>query len=666
VVSNVINKVFPKLALPLVQVVMGLFLGFMGASNILNVDPHFFIGFIIAPLLFRESEEADIKHIFKQSKTILILIFPLVFITTLGLGGLFHSLYATVPLAACFALGASLSPTDAVAVGAISKRVTFPKRIMSILTGEGLLNDASGLIAFGIAITALETGEFSATHGTINLIVSAVGGAAVGFIIVLLRNLTLRILEDVDARDVTGYLIIEFIVPLSAFLIAEEFHLSGIIAVVVAGVMQANGIKQVTLFDAQVTKVTHTIWELITYLLNSVVFLFLGIELHEFVVPLLLDHDYSNSWLIFMALILTAALFLIRFVIIALYYRISTWRRKQQFSSYWNDILLLTFSGSKGTISIATILLLPRLDTYAPSLLIFFCASVTALTFLTGLLVLPLLAAKKITVIDNTAKLSILNDVVHELENDAQKVQNKTGYNKVVSDYQERIQRLIIQQESSGTSTDFNDLQLFIARAEVEGLETALRNEEISIYTYRVYQRYIHSLEQSISHSLVSSIEFALAVTLRTIHFIFSRLIHVIFNFKKDHETVKNSPQEITTLYMKNTEMILESLENLEGAYDSRLIDFLQAERIRTAGLVARGDYLTGLIRKAQPMYLTETMRGYYLERKLIFEYEDKNQLTAIQAKSMRQNVNVMEDYAMSSSHQTLLMDFLQRRKKTS
>ena len=84
VISNIINKVFPKLALPLIQVVIGLCLGFLGASKLLQVDPEFFLGFIIAPLLFRESEEADVKHIFKHTRTILMLIFPLVFITTIG------------------------------------------------------------------------------------------------------------------------------------------------------------------------------------------------------------------------------------------------------------------------------------------------------------------------------------------------------------------------------------------------------------------------------------------------------------------------------------------------------------------------------------------------------------------------------------------------------
>ena len=142
VLSNVLNQVFPKLALPLIQVILGIILGFLGASHLLDVDPELFLGFIIAPLLFRESEEADVTHIFKHFSTILFLILPLVFLTALGLGYLTHFLLLGIPLAACFALGASLAPTDAIAVGALSKNFKFPKRITSILQGEGLLNDA--------------------------------------------------------------------------------------------------------------------------------------------------------------------------------------------------------------------------------------------------------------------------------------------------------------------------------------------------------------------------------------------------------------------------------------------------------------------------------------------------------------------------------------------
>ncbi|MCT0457814.1 sodium:proton antiporter [Lactococcus cremoris] len=662
VFSNVLNKVFPKLALPLIQVVLGLILGFFGADEVLHVAPEFFLGFIIAPLLFRESEEADVKHILKHSKIILVLIFPLVFITTLGLGLISNWIYIGLPLAACFALGASLAPTDAVAVGALSKNFSFPRRVMSVLQGEGLLNDASGIISFQIALVALVTGYFSFPDATMKLVISSIGGAAIGFSLIYIKGLVLRLLEDVDARDVSGYLLLELVVPLSAFLISEELHVSGIIAAVVAGVMSANGLKRTTLFDAQVEKLKSTIWDTLTFILNSFVFLFLGIELYQLVVPLLVDPVYSSAHLILLTLALTAGLFALRFVVIAFYYWLRSLKQKQTFSAYWNDILLLTFAGSKGTVSIATILLVPRSVDIQP-VLVFLAAAVTGLSFLVGMFILPFFAVKKVSKVNNISKIAILSEVVDELRQDMTTAKNPQGYDIAIDAYQERIQQLIIEQESTDMAIDYNDLQLLIIRIESEGLEAYLRENKISMYTYRTYQRYIRSLETSIVHSLVSSIQFVYVITLRAFHLLVSRFLHVDFYFKKTKAAMETTRDEITELYFNNTELILQALDNLNGVFDEQLLNFLQSERLRTSEIVASGGHISRMVNKAQPNNITEMMRAYYLERKVIFEHELSGAITAREAKDMRLNVNILEDYSLASNHHTLLFDFLERRK---
>ena len=662
VFSNVLNKVFPKLALPLIQVVLGLILGFFGADEVLHVAPEFFLGFIIAPLLFRESEEADVKHILKHSKIILVLIFPLVFITTLGLGLISNWIYIGLPLAACFALGASLAPTDAVAVGALSKNFSFPRRVMSVLQGEGLLNDASGIISFQIALVALVTGYFSFPDATMKLVISSIGGAAIGFSLIYIKGLVLRLLEDVDARDVSGYLLLELVVPLAAFLISEELHVSGIIAAVVAGVMSANGLKRTTLFDAQVEKLKSTIWDTLTFILNSFVFLFLGIELYQLVVPLLVDPVYSSAHLILLTLALTAGLFALRFVVIAFYYWLRSLKQKQTFSAYWNDILLLTFAGSKGTVSIATILLVPRSVDIQP-VLVFLAAAVTGLSFLVGMFILPFFAVKKVSKVNNISKIAILSEVVDELRQDMTTAKNPQGYDIAIDAYQERIQQLIIEQESTDMAIDYNDLQLLIIRIESEGLEAYLRENKISMYTYRTYQRYIRSLETSIVHSLVSSIQFVYVITLRAFHLLVSRFLHVDFYFKKTKAAMETTRDEITELYFNNTELILQALDNLNGVFDEQLLNFLQSERLRTSEIVASGGHISRMVNKAQPNNITEMMRAYYLERKVIFEHELSGAITAREAKDMRLNVNILEDYSLASNHHTLLFDFLERRK---
>lgn len=666
IVSNVINKVFPKLPLPLIQVVFGLILGVLGAGDVLRLNSELFLAFIIGPLLFREGEEADVKGIVKHGRTVTLLVFPVVFLTTLIVGIISHNFYAAIPLTACFALGASLGPTDAVAVRSLSERFDFPKRIIAVLKGEGLFNDASGIIAFQFAILALTTGEFSLGKAVGSLALSAIGGALVGFLMAWLNRTVLTLMEDVAAQDVTGYLMLEIMLPLLAFFLAEEFHVSGIIAVVVAGVMQAGGFKKITLFDAQVESVSKTVWDAVTFILNSIVFLFLGIELQQIVTPIISNAYYDNFRLLLTVLVLTATLFIMRYVILSVYYAVIAKKRHQKFARYVDDILLLTFSGVKGTVSVATILLLPEAVAQKYSLLIFLAASVTVVSFLTGILVLPIIAPKKEEKVDNVAKIAILTTVVEQLERESEKGRNKLGYIATIDNYQARIRKLIINQESATMTAEFNDLQLLILRLENEGLENAFRNNEITIKTYRIYQRYLKELERSIVHRFVSSLAFAVAIFLRAIRLVLSNILHINihFNRKKIQKLVGDSKTEIRDLYFNNTSLILDALESLEGVYNADLINYLQSERLRASEQVATGGFITRIITKARPNNLDEMMRGYYLERKLIFEYEAQGLLTAREAKVMRKNVNALENYSMNDNHSNLLYDFLEYTPK--
>lgn len=668
IVSNVINKVFPKLPLPLIQVVFGLILGMLGAGDVLRLNSELFLAFIIGPLLFREGEEADVKGIIKHGRTVTLLVFPVVFLTTFIVGIISHNFYAVIPLTACFALGASLGPTDAVAVSSLSERFDFPKRIIAVLKGEGLFNDASGIIAFQFAILALTTGEFSLGKAVGSLALSAIGGALVGFLVAWLNRTVLTLMEDVAAQDVTGYLMLEIMLPLLAFFLAEEFHVSGIIAVVVAGVMQASGFKKITLFDAQVESVSKTVWDAVTFILNSIVFLFLGIELQQIVTPIISNAYYDNFRLLFTVLVLTATLFILRYVILSVYYAVIAKKRRQKFSRYVDDILLLTFSGVKGTVSVATILLLPEAVAQKYSLLIFLAASVTVTSFLTGILVLPIIAPKKEEKVDNVAKIAILTSVVEKLEQESEKGRNKLGYIATIDNYQARIRKLIINQESATMTAEFNDLQLLILRLENEGLENAFRNNEITIKTYRIYQRYLKELERSIVHRFVSSLAFAIAIFLRAIRLVLSNILHTNIHFNRNRKNIQklvgDSKTEIRDLYFNNTSLILDALESLEGVYNADLINYLQSERLRASEQVASGGFITRIITKARPNNLDEMMRGYYLERKFIFEYEAQGLLTAREAQVMRKNVNALENYSMNDNHSNLLYDFLEYRPK--
>lgn len=395
IVSNATNKLIPTLPLPLIQIFLGIGLGFLLPNSEYHLDTELFLALVIGPLLFREAEEADITSILKHWRIIAFLIFPVIFISTLSLGWLAHLLWLGIPLAACMAVGAALGPTDLVAFASLSERFTFPKRVSNILKGEGLLNDASGLVAFRVALAAWTTGFFSLGQASWDLVISILGGFAVGIVTAAVNRGLQKLLLSVRATDIASELILELSLPLLTFFIAEEIHVSGIIAVVVAGILKASRFKKITLLEAKVDTVTHTVWNTVNFVLNGSVFVLLGMELEMISEPILRTPFYNNLLLIVTVLLLTGLLFLIRFLMVYGFYWYRGFRLKKSIDKYLKDALLLTFSGVKGTVSIATILLIPtQLEAEYPVLL-FLVAGVTLCSFLIGLLILPKLSEDK-------------------------------------------------------------------------------------------------------------------------------------------------------------------------------------------------------------------------------------------------------------------------------
>ncbi len=517
IVSNAMNKLFPSLPTPLVQILLGIGLRFLLPIGRFHLETEIFLALIIGPLLFREAEESDVTSILKHWKIVVYLIFPVIFLSTLSLGFLAHVLWAVLPLAACIAVGAALGPTDLVAFASLSERFTFPKRVENILKGEGLLNDASGLVAFQFALMAWMTGTFSIKQASFSLLISIIGGFLVGSFTAFLNRQLQKLLHTVRASDIAGELLLELSLPLLTFFLAEEIHVSGIIAVVVAGIFKASRFKRITLLEAQVNIVTDTIWQTVTFMLNGSVFVILGIELETIAEPILKNPVYDNFWLLLTILLLTIVLFAIRFVMISGFYFLRSLRLKKRMSNYWRDMALLTFSGVKGTVSIATILLIPTALEKKYPLLLFLVAGVTLLSFLTGLVVLPRLSENKEESSDYLMQIAILNDVVQELEKELKHTKVKAPLYAAIDNYHGRIEHLILEQEGKSVQKDLTDLQLLMLSIESDGLEQAYEERNISNRAYSIYQRYLWSMEQRINRNLASRLNYFLIVSFQNV-----------------------------------------------------------------------------------------------------------------------------------------------------
>ena len=664
IVSNATNKLIPTLPLPLIQIVLGIGIGFLLPNSEYHLDTELFLALVIGPLLFREAEEADITSILKHWRIIAFLIFPVIFISTLSLGWMAHLMWMGIPLAACMAVGAALGPTDLVAFASLSERFSFPKRISNILKGEGLLNDASGLVAFRVALAAWTTGVFSLGQASWDLAISILGGFAVGIVTAAVNRGLQKLLLSVRATDIASELILELSLPLLTFFIAEEIHVSGIIAVVVAGILKASRFKKITLLEAKVDTVTHTVWNTVNFVLNGSVFVLLGMELEMISEPIFRTPFYNNLLLIVTVLLLTGLLFLIRFLMVYGFYWYRGFRLKKSIDKYLKDALLLTFSGVKGTVSIATILLIPtHLEAEYPVLL-FLVAGVTLCSFLIGLLVLPKLSEDKEESNDHLMHIAILNDVVMLLEKDLTVTKQKGPLYAAIDNYHGRIENMILSQEDKATQRDWEQLKLLILSIENDGLEQAYEEGKIRDRSYHVYQRYLRAMEQKVNRNLSSRLTYYFLVLFRLLRL----LLHELVTFGSGIRAWKNGENykleaidydQIAALYLANTEIIIESLENLKGVYRSSLVSFLQESRLRETSLITSGAFVERVINRIKPNNIDEMLRGYYLERKLIFEYEEQHLISAKYARRMRQNVNELENYSLRESANTLPYDMI-------
>ena len=664
IVSNATNKLIPTLPLPLIQIVLGIGIGFLLPNSEYHLDTELFLALVIGPLLFREAEEADITSILKHWRIIAFLIFPVIFISTISLGWMAHLMWMGIPLAACMAVGAALGPTDLVAFASLSERFSFPKRISNILKGEGLLNDASGLVAFRVALAAWTTGAFSLGQASLDLVLSILGGFAVGIVTATVNRGLQKLLLSVRATDIASELILELSLPLLTFFIAEEIHVSGIIAVVVAGILKASRFKKITLLEAKVDTVTHTVWNTVNFVLNGSVFVLLGMELEMISEPILRTPFYNNLLLIVTVFLLTGLLFLIRFLMVYGFYWYRGFQLKKSIDKYLKDALLLTFSGVKGTVSIATILLIPtHLEAEYPVLL-FLVAGVTLCSFLIGLLVLPKLSEGKEESNDYLMHIAILNDVVMLLEKELTVTKQKGPLYAAIDNYHGRIENMILSQEDKATQRDWEQLKLLILSIENDGLEQAYEEGKIRDRSYHVYQRYLRSMEQKVNRNLSSRLTYYFLVLFRLLRL----LLHELVTFGSGIRAWKNGENykleaidydQIAALYLANTEIIIESLENLKGIYRSTLISFLQESRLRETSLITSGAFVERVINRIKPNNIDEMLRGYYLERKLIFEYEEQHLISAKYARRMRQNVNELENYSLRESANTLPYDMI-------
>lgn len=566
IIGSFLNKYMPRIPAALFQIILGFLVSYLAIPLHFEFESEAFMALIIAPLLFTDAYKASRSELWLYKKPIVYMAVGLVITTVVVVGYFINYIIPSISLGAAFALAAILSPTDAVAVKSITKGMRLPKGLMSILEGESLLNDAAGIVSFKIALASIITGTFSLSRSSREFFITAIGGMVlgvlIGLIIVSMKFVNRKFLNT----EPNILAIIQIILPVATYFIAEEFHLSGIIAVVFAGILLnfERYIRQGDSLDNQAVVSISYNQDTISYVLNGFVFVLLGYLLPGIFRNMITYPDLDVQTAMFYVILITIALIITRFTFVYIFYvsfqqhTFKTSRNIVEFFktkqldvgnySRFEYALITSLCGIHGTVTLATALMIPLTigTTGEPfplrNAILFIGSGVVLLSMIIGTIFLPLIikVEDEETEYINNARSIVLNDVINELQ---EKYYNKLNSDSERMGYAIAIKKLQEQQiYFCNNRTEFikynKQLAKLVRKAEQEKVNEVLAKYDNNRFLKQVFEVRDWRLRKLVTYSVYKQ----LFITLRLsfLEKTFKRLL-VVLNLIREAESDKNS-----------------------------------------------------------------------------------------------------------------------------
>ncbi|MGW3135288.1 Na+/H+ antiporter [Streptomyces sp. NPDC001139] len=338
---------------PVLMTLLGIVLAVADFVPDVNVPPDLILPLLLPPLLYAAVRRTSWRQFAANVRPIFLLAVALVFVTTVCVAAVAHAVVPGLPVAAAVALGALVAPPDPVAATAVAGQLGLPRRLVSILEGEGLFNDVTAIVLYHVAVAAAVSGEFHAGRAALDLVLSAVVAIAVGVALGWGANRLLDLLGDATLQ--VG---LTLLVPYASYVLAEELHGSGVLAVLTTALFLA---EYATDPDDVMTRLAgHTFWDIVDTLVTGVAFGLIGLELHNAI------RTASGRW---GELLAWSALILAVVVLVRLVYLLpATWltqrlhaRRDhdEDIPAGWRETVVMWWSGMRGVASVALALAIP-------------------------------------------------------------------------------------------------------------------------------------------------------------------------------------------------------------------------------------------------------------------------------------------------------------------
>jgi Na+/H+ antiporter len=376
---------------PILMTLGGLVLGLIPGLPHIELPPDLVFLLFLPPLLFAAAVFTSPRDLATYARPIGLLAIGLVLATTVIVAVIVHTLAPGVPWAVAFLLGAVVSPPDAVAATSIAQRLGLPRRVVIILEGESLVNDATALVAYRLALVAAVSGTFSLGDAAVSFVMVSVGGVVIGLVAGWAITYVLARLEDPPVE-----VLLTLLAPFGAWLPAEALGVSGVLSVVTAGLVV--GRRAPRIFNSDTRVLGSGVWQMVVFTLTGLVFILIGLQLPTILDTLSAKRSFGElaSWAVVVSVTVIVVRLLWVFPGTYLPRLLSSRVRENEVAPLPRNVLIVGWAGMRGVVSLAAALALPFfVDGGGPfperDLVIFLTFSVILATLVGQGLTLPLL-----------------------------------------------------------------------------------------------------------------------------------------------------------------------------------------------------------------------------------------------------------------------------------